>query len=410
MIKRVLFVHHGENWIRGSERAMLDLAAALPAYGWQVSVVCTADAVLEEARALGIPAERLSPSLRRGVIPGRDELRLWRSVLLDKRPSVVHVNDTHFLPPLIACALYMRVPLLVHQHILADAFSRLYSLMHQASAIVTISREAEAAVANDGYPRARLHRIPNGVPVRALGAPVDIRHLIGASERDIVAVSVGSLIERKGHDRSLRGLRQALDRGVPLRLAIVGSGPALSALTSLSDELGLSDRVHFLGERADVQALLQNADCFVTAAHQEVQPLSVIEALLCGLPVIASDIAAHREMVDPDAGGLLVDAADATAFGQAIVTVARKRAELHQRRTQVAQQAAERYSFSRYVERFAQLYQSLAQVPRREYGFLRGVRRIPAYAAWLSAAVRRRLFDPEIRWTPTELPRTLTHE
>ena len=410
MVNHVLFVHHGENWIRGSERAMLDLAAALPAYGWQVTVVCTADAVVNEARALGIPAERFDPSPRRGLFPRRDELKLWRSVLLDKRPSVVHVNDMHFLPPLIACALYMRVPLLVHQHILADAFSRLYSLMHQASAIVTISREAEAAVANDGYPRSRLHRIPNGVPLRPAASPVNIREIVGADEEDAVAVSVGSLIERKGHDRTLRGLRQALDSGARVRLAIIGSGPERAALAALSDQLGISECVHFLGERTDVQALLQNADYFIAAAHEEVQPLSVIEAMLSGLAVIASDISAHREMVNMEAGGLVVDASDSQAIGNAIVDLAGKRAELQQQRPRVAAHAAEQYSFVRHVERFVQLYQSLAQTPRQEYGFRRGVRRVPAYATWLSAALRRRLIDPDLRWTPTELPRTLTRE
>ncbi|HYW50256.1 MAG TPA: glycosyltransferase [Gemmatimonadaceae bacterium] len=413
MIQSVLFVHHGQNWIRGSERAMLDLAAALPAHGWQSSIVCTADAVVDEARALGVPAERIAPWTRTGVLPGPADVAIWRARLRRLQPDVVHVNDSHFLPPVLASAMRAHLPLVVHQHILDDAFSRLYSLMHQASAIVTISAEAEAAVAGDGYPRERLHRIPNGVPLRESRDAVDIRELVRAAPGESVAVSVGSLIPRKGHDRTLNALRHALDLGATIQLAVVGSGDEEEALRELARALGVEARVHFLGERGDVQDLLRNADLFISASREEVQPLSVIEAMLCGLPVIASAIQAHVEMVDGD-GGMIVEASDAAAFGVAIAGMSARRSDLHAARSRFSARAQERYSFTRYVERFAGLYQSLVQTPRREFGFLRGLRHVPAYTEWVASAVRRRVGGARERGpsleSALELPRSLARD
>jgi len=236
--------------------------------------------------------------------------------------------------------------------------------------------------------------------VRSSLDAVDIRELVHAQPGEAVAISVASLIPRKGHDLTLRALRHATTQlGARVQLVVVGSGSEESALGDLAHSLDVHDRVHFLGERGDVQALLRNADFFVAASHEEVQPLSVIEAMLCGLSVVASAIPAHVEMVESAGSGVLVDASDASIFGAAIADVAARSAELREARGRLSARALERYSFSRYVERFVNLYHVLAQTPQREYGFLRGLRRIPAYPEWAANALRRRLLGVAGRGT-----------
>lgn len=389
---RVLFVQFGENWIRGSERCMLDLAAALIERGDQSTVVCNAPTVADAARALGARSHIVPAPSRPGPLPGRAELRAWRRIIRDVAPDVIHVNDLAYFPPILVAAIMARTPVLVHQHLQEKEFSRLYSFLHQASAIVTISEEAYRAVLADGYPAERLHRIPNGVRVQPGTSNASARTLTGAGPDDIVAISVGSLIVRKGFDRVIAGLRAARDGGSPLQLAIVGNGVELAELTSLAARLGVERFVHFLGERSDVQALMRTADLFVTGARGEVQPLTVIEAMLSGLPVVASDIRPHVEMVDHGETGILVDADDPVAFGRALGRVAGDHAWRQAARHRLAEITPARYGFDRYIERFMALYRTLASGGRSQYGFPRALRRVPGYGHWLRRVARQRLF------------------
>ena len=87
-------------------------------------------------------------------------------------------------------------------------------------------------------------------------------------------------------------------------------------------EAGLGDRLRLLGYREDVAALLAAADIFVLPSHFEGLPMSVIEAMLCGLPVVATDIRGPREQVVEGDTGLLVPMGDAGALRDAIARLA----------------------------------------------------------------------------------------
>jgi hypothetical protein len=389
---RVLFVHQGENWIRGSERCMLGLAAGIMARGWESIIACNASAVLDEATTLGVPTISIEPPQRSMPWPRWNEVKDWRAILRELRPDIVHLNSVLSLPPLLVCGMLERLPVIVHQHILDDQFSRLYSLMHQASAIVTINETAHVALEDDGYPRERLHRIPNGVQVRARSSDVSVRALTRADDGDTVMASVGSLIHRKGHDRTIAAFALALQQTPTLHLALIGSGSEEPALRELAAALGVASRVHFLGQRSDVQNLLWTADFFVTGAREEVQPLSVIEAMLCGQPVVASNIPAHTEMVEQERMGLLVDADDARQFASAMVRAATDREWRSVASQTVATVSRERYSFDAYVDRFLSLYGTLMQAPRRRYAFPDALTWMPPYGAWVKRSARRRLF------------------
>ncbi len=90
-----------------------------------------------------------------------------------------------------------------------------------------------------------------------------------------------------------------------MHLAIVGSGPATGALQSLAAKLGLSHRLHLVGHRDDIDAILPAFDVFCLPSRSEGLPRSIIEAQACGIPVVASDVGGVREAVCPETGTLV---------------------------------------------------------------------------------------------------------
>jgi glycosyltransferase involved in cell wall biosynthesis len=113
-------------------------------------------------------------------------------------------------------------------------------------------------------------------------------------DRPPVITMVARFAPVKDHPTLLRAFAN-LHPGPCLRL--VGDGPLRQDCERLAHELGIGDRVEFLGDRDDIPRLLASSDVFVLASKYEMLPLSVLEAMRAGLPVIASDVGGMRETI-----------------------------------------------------------------------------------------------------------------
>lgn len=105
-------------------------------------------------------------------------------------------------------------------------------------------------------------------------------------------------------------VRELLDAGKNIKVTFVGDGPDFNKATRVADELQLGESVVFLGARTDVAELLPNFDVFLLLSNWEGFPISIIEAMRAGLPVVASDVGGVEEAVKNGANGYLVDADD----------------------------------------------------------------------------------------------------
>jgi glycosyltransferase involved in cell wall biosynthesis len=135
----------------------------------------------------------------------------------------------------------------------------------------------------------------------------------------MLLVSVGNLYFVKGYDILLRALsRLDPEDTASWCLAIAGRGEEEPALRAQAAELGLSSQVRFLGFRTDVGDILAAANLFVLPSRSESHPLAVLEAMLAGLPIIASSVGGVPDTIRHDKEGLLVPPVDPEALAAAI--------------------------------------------------------------------------------------------
>ena len=155
-------------------------------------------------------------------------------------------------------------------------------------------------------PPSRIHYVSNGIDL--------VRFATGGSRRggpDAVIGTVAALREEKNLSRLIRAFA-TLPAG---RLVIVGDGPERSALTALAATLGIADRVTFAGHRQDTPDFYASFDIFALSSDTEQMPLSVIEAMASGLPVVSTDVGDVKTMVS-EANARFVTSMD--AFGAAL--------------------------------------------------------------------------------------------
>jgi glycosyltransferase involved in cell wall biosynthesis len=135
------------------------------------------------------------------------------------------------------------------------------------------------------------------------------------------AVFAGRLAPEKDVATLLRAARHVATVRPQFRLAIAGSGPCEAELKDLAAKLRVEGVVEFLGEVRDMPALLRRASLFVLPSITEGLPLTVLEAMACGLPVVATSVGGTPEAVDDGVSGLLVPSGDAAALADALLRV-----------------------------------------------------------------------------------------
>jgi glycosyltransferase involved in cell wall biosynthesis len=125
---------------------------------------------------------------------------------------------------------------------------------------------------------------------------------------DFALVTVARLTQGKGHGVLLEALRELRDRGLAVRLILVGDGPKRSELEALARKLGIESAITFVGAvgREDVHEYYRAADAFCLPSFHEGVPVVLMEAMALELPVIATDVMGIRELVEHERNGLLV--------------------------------------------------------------------------------------------------------
>jgi glycosyltransferase involved in cell wall biosynthesis len=175
------------------------------------------------------------------------------------------------------------------------------------AAVVVPSRNLER-IALDTWrvPRARLRHIDNGIDLDwfAPGDQATGRRALGIPDGAFAIGTVAFLRPVKNTAHLLRSFAQAAPRDA--HVVVVGDGPDRAALETLAGELGITPRAHFTGLRQDTPAIYRALDVFALSSLSEQMPVAVVEAMACGLPVLATAVGSLLEVVtDWEDGELL---------------------------------------------------------------------------------------------------------
>ena len=235
--------------------------------------------------------------------------------------------------------------------------------LRRADRIIAVSRLLQEEVVALGVDRRKVCVIHNGVDVERFRPLSGRKAGVGPRKRGKRILYLGALLRTKGVGVLLEAMSLLLDRGVSCELALVGADPAEAedrAFFAMAERLGLGDAVHFekTVPHAEVPRWLATADVFVLPSFSEGFPLSVIEALACGKPVVSTRCGGPEESVSEEVG-ILVPPGDAQALADAIGYVLShlERYDAERIRTYTCR----RFSLEVQSEQIAALYASLEE-------------------------------------------------
>jgi N-acetyl-alpha-D-glucosaminyl L-malate synthase BshA len=239
-------------------------------------------------------------------------------------------------------------------------------LLHTVVRCVLDSSSEIIAISQDIQRRAReLYHCQKEIQVIHYGlSPVKFesksRAQLGIPEENVVLISIGRLIRRKALDVLLLAVSKLEDQ--KFRLLIIGEGPEEPHLRVLAERLGLSSLVDFLGAVWGERKFqyLAASDIFVLPSVHEGFGLVFLEAMYCGLPVIASSSGGQTDFLREGETGFLIPVGDVDALAERILRLARDRA-LRQRISEFNQQHAERFQIADVARRYEALFSRVVQ-------------------------------------------------
>jgi glycosyltransferase involved in cell wall biosynthesis len=233
-----------------------------------------------------------------------------------------------------------------------------------ADRVVAVStRDAARMASLEGIPAAKIVTIPAAyVPHGDRGAR-DLRAELGLAADTPLVGTVAVLRPEKALEVLIAAHALLVGTLPEARLIIAGDGPCRSALAERARAAGILDRVHFLGVRSDVDALLGALDVGAICSDREGTPLMALECFANGTPLVATDVGGIPDLVKDGVNGLLVAPRDPRALADAILALLRDPARAAAL-AQAARSRLEQFRIERIAERFACLYEELAGAAR----------------------------------------------
>lgn len=309
------------------EQVIATLCRTVDPSRFESSVLCLREEgpLAEELRAEHVPILSIgSDPTRADYLASLKVARLLRKL----RPDVIHSHNTTALLFGVSGAKLAGVPWVVHTdhsrvypeqpHIrLAERF-----MSQWVDRFVAVSdTTADDLDRHLGIPRNRILTVANGIEGWRYRCTIDRagkRSELGLPAEAFVVGVAARMVPQKGLGVLLDALHQLRSRCPTLRVALAGNGVVEQELRNQAAALDLRDRVHFLGLRRDVPALLQTLDVYVLPSIWEGLPMGLLEAMAASRPIVASSVGGISTAIEHEVSGLLVEAGQADQLAMAI--------------------------------------------------------------------------------------------
>jgi glycosyltransferase involved in cell wall biosynthesis len=217
---------------------------------------------------------------------------------------------------------------------------------------------------NERFPVGKVQIIYNGVDTQRFqpGDKRAARLKLGiATDANVVAI-LAALRPEKNHELFLAGAAQILKNIPNTVLLVIGDGALRPHLEQFATNLGIADSVRFLGSRPDVERVLQAVDVLALTSHNEASPVSILEALSCGVPAVAADVGSVRETVIDGCTGKLFPTGDQASYVQAVIELLENEPLRAKLGAAGRQQVIERRSLDAMVQGYESLIERLFDI------------------------------------------------
>ena len=236
-----------------------------------------------------------------------------------------------------------------------------------------LSRFTDAIISinNEDYELLVGGRFKNKETYKISGIGLDLKRFTGISrdkradyriknnyeQKIFIVIYIAEFIERKNHKFIVDSISPLAERGINLKVIFAGRGILKSEVEQYSRSLGDAQYIDFLGFRSDIGELIAMSDLGVSVSRQEGLGMNLVEIMYCGVPVVATNIRGHNELVENGYNGYLFDQGDTATFTNYIYKLYSDK-KLYLELSANAKVKADCYELSKSIEQMSKIYQN----------------------------------------------------
>jgi glycosyltransferase involved in cell wall biosynthesis len=359
---RSIHIDTARTWRGGQNQALLTVTG-LRALGHPTTLVVHPDGELRRRAPAGADLVPLAPRFEIDFHAAWKLARIIRAIT----PEILHAHDPHGVA-LAALALGFSMPwppprLVVSRRVdfrlAGNALSR--AKYRQVDRFICASSAIAAILARDGIDRERIATVHEGVDLEHVAAapPVSIHETFWLPRGAPVVLNVAALVPHKGQRYLIEAFADVVRIVPDARLVILGQGELLEPLTRQVHDLGLEKHVFLPGFRTDVLSLMKTADLFVMSSVLEGLGTSLLDAMACARPIVATDTGGIPEVVVHEETGLIVPPRDPDMLADAIVALLRDEERARAYGAAGYERVRHRFSVARMVAQTVDVYEAL---------------------------------------------------
>jgi len=293
----------------------------------------------------------------------------------EHKVQIVHAHQyTPFFQSMLARLAYRRPPIVFTEHGRHFPDSRSSkrvavnrALLRSDDRLIGVGESVRRAlVDNEGLPEKRTETIYNGVPLKnfqAVNGDGQVRRTaqreLSIDDAEFAIVQVARLNSLKDHATAIRTLKRLRDDQVPAKLILVGDGEERAALEQLVADQTVENDVVFLGARSDIPRLLASADAFLLSSISEGIPLTLIEAMGAGVPIVSTDVGGIPEVIEHGVSGLLASAGDTETLATHLKSLWQNPEQRSQLAENGCKRAVERFSLEQMHRQYVDVYEQV---------------------------------------------------
>lgn len=309
----------------------------------------------------------------RSRLDGRVVFSLY-NLLKEYRPVIVHTHLNALLYALIPTIL-VRIPVRVHTVHNTASMEGKPPLRFASRAAFRWFRFVPVGISSliaktveEYYGISEVPVINNGIPTTESDISgenrASVRSGLGIPSDWIICVHVGRFVKQKNHRLLVKSFSSVAKERPDAMLLLIGKGELMEETKAQVKELGLEKQVKFLGVRDDVPAVLSACDIFVFSSDWEGLPITLIEAMAAGLPVVTTSVGGIPDLIEHDKNGYLVGRGDSHGLANAILKIAADRSLAKTMGRNARQFAREHFDISVTVNGHERLYRTLLEKVR----------------------------------------------
>lgn len=276
-------------------------------------------------------------------------------------------------------ALKQMKPDVVHAHMGGSGFAAMWSILYRKPLVITVHTKPEkafskkieslvkmalhfdrtklVAVSEDNAAKVKAYYGLDGRKIECVNNGIDVARFFHKEHGSFTLINVARHDENKNQAALIRCFDRLHKEYDNTMLFLLGDGETHRALINQANDLGLSDSVIFTGNVANTEDYYAVSDVYLQSSHREAMPLSVLEAMAAGLPIVSTDVGGLRDVVQDN--GILVEDNDEEALYQAILKIYKQSAEETKKMSDASLRIVQSYSAESMARAYEKIYQEM---------------------------------------------------